>query len=176
MAEIPDWKRLASHAISRRVSLGYQHRRAFAAAIKVTDRTLTKLEEGQPVGRNTLAAVEVGLRWKPGSVDALLEGGEPTLAGEDFDGCSRDCRKAGAHTLEWGRCEHAVEPEPRISLGRTIIAPDGFPSIVIRSVPVSELADRIEKALRTVNVTLSDSEYAALALAAVRALSHNEET
>lgn len=92
-----DWKRLAEHVIRRRVAIGYQHRRAFAAAIKVTDRTLSKLEEGEPVGRNTLAAVEVGLRWKPGSMDAVLEGGEPTPAVEELDGSSCSAERVAAN-------------------------------------------------------------------------------
>jgi hypothetical protein len=63
---------------------------------------------------------------------------------EEFDGCARPCRKAGKHTLVWGDCEHATEPEPRISI------------------PVSEMADRIEKILRAVPVRLGPNALAAL--------------
>ena len=69
---------------------------------------------------------------------------------EEFDGCSRACRKKGEHTLVWGNCEHAVEPEPRVSIGGVVTAPDGYPSIVLQSIPVSELADRIERVLRRI--------------------------
>jgi hypothetical protein len=103
----------------------------------------------------------------------------------DFDGCARACRKAGVHTLVWGDCEHApasARPEPRVTIGGVRVAADGENSIVLESVPVSDLADRIERALRTVSINLgpnalamlergeavrlSGSEYAAMALAA----------
>lgn len=31
---------------------------------------------------------------------------------DKFDGCRRDCRTAGTHTLVWGDCEQGVEPPP----------------------------------------------------------------
>ena len=76
------------------------------------------------------------------------------MADLDFDGCARACRKAGAHTLVWGQCEHAPEPEPRLSVLRQRIMGDGHPSIVTETIHLSDLADRIEAALRTVNVRL----------------------
>ncbi|HEX8808334.1 MAG TPA: hypothetical protein VF760_04995 [Xanthobacteraceae bacterium] len=104
--------------------------------------------------------------------------------GTDFDGCSRPCRISGVHTLVWGECADAPEsarPEPRVTIGSTYIAADGHPSIGLESIPVSELAERIEKALRTVSINLgpnalamlgrgepvrlSGGEYAAMALA-----------
>jgi hypothetical protein len=104
----------------------------------------------------------------------------------DFDGCSRECRKAGGHTLKWGRCEFGVEPEPRVDILRVITADDGYPSIVTESTSVSDMAERIEKVLRAVpirlgpnalailgrgeKVTLSGSEYSEMALAIARNL------
>lgn len=109
----------------------------------------------------------------------------------EFDGCSRACRKAGKHTLVWGDCELAVEPEPRISIGGVVTAPDGYPSIVLASIPVSEMADRIEKILRTIpirlgpnalailergeTVGLSGSEYRDMALAVAKDLANPPE-
>lgn len=81
---------------------------------------------------------------------------------EEFDGCSRECRKTRKHTLVWGNCELAVEPEPRISIGGVVTASDGHPSIVLRSVPVSEMADRIEQILRTVPIRLGPNALAIL--------------
>lgn len=75
----------------------------------------------------------------------------------DFDGCARSCRKTHIHTLLWGDCAHAPEssrPEPRVTIGSVQTAADGHPSIVLQSIPVSDLAERIEKALRTVQITL----------------------
>ncbi|BFP50126.1 hypothetical protein KCMC57_64940 (plasmid) [Kitasatospora sp. CMC57] len=83
----------------------------------------------------------------------------------DFDGCARSCRKTRSHTLLWGDCAHAPEsarPEPLVTIGGVQSAADGHPSIVLRSVPVSELAERIEKALRSVQITLGPKSLALL--------------
>jgi hypothetical protein len=84
----------------------------------------------------------------------------------DFDGCSRVCHEAGVHTLTWGTCENATEPEPRLAVARHVIADDGWPSIAMESIPLAELADRIERALRSAPA----GEYSAMALAAAKAL------
>lgn len=44
---------------------------------------------------------------------------------EDFDGCMRECRIRGKHTLKWGSCEHGVRPAPRLGFFRTKIGADG---------------------------------------------------
>jgi hypothetical protein len=108
----------------------------------------------------------------------------------DFDGCARACRQLRTHTFAWGECAHApatARPEPRVTIGGTYIAPDGYPAIGLQSIPISELAERIEKALRTVpvrlgpnalamlergeTVGLSGGEYSAMALAVAMDLS-----
>jgi hypothetical protein len=44
-----------------------------------------------------------------------------------YDGCSRDCGKAGAHTLVWGRCEFGREPPPPGPVLPVVhLADDGF--------------------------------------------------
>jgi hypothetical protein len=80
-----DWSRLADHVIAARVRLGYKTRRAFAAHLRdighqVDERTLGNLERRKSVSADTVAAVEIGLDWEPGSGRAILEGGRPTLA------------------------------------------------------------------------------------------------
>lgn len=58
---------------------------------------------------------------------------------DDFDGCSRLCRKRGAHTLKWGDCEHAVEPprpEPEFGYWTTVMMDDGYPSIAQVAIPL----------------------------------------
>jgi hypothetical protein len=65
----------------------------------------------------------------------------------DFDGCNRKCRQAGAHTLVWGECEHAPEPEPTVSLSRVYKAADGFPAIGFDTYTLPELARLIEGAV-----------------------------
>ena len=67
----------------------------------------------------------------------------------DFDGCNSECRRKGAHTLRWGRCEHATPPEPTVSMSVVYTDHDGYPSIGFDSYTVQQLADLIEPALRT---------------------------
>jgi hypothetical protein len=58
---------------------------------------------------------------------------------DDFDGCSRLCRKRGAHTLKWGDCDLAVEPprrEPEFGFWRTFDAGDGCMSITMATIPL----------------------------------------
>ncbi|MBC2903180.1 hypothetical protein [Streptomyces cupreus] len=109
----------------------------------------------------------------------------------DFDGCNRKCRRAGAHTLVWGECEHATEPEPTVSLSRVYKATDGLPAIGFDTYTVPQLAELIEPALRTIKihlgpnarvllergetVGLSVGEYASLALAAADAVVHRND-
>jgi hypothetical protein len=110
---------------------------------------------------------------------------------QNFDGCNRKCRTAGAHTLRWGSCEHAPEPEPRVSFLRVRRMPDGLNSTVTESLSGPELAARIETALRTIPITLgpnalavlqrgetvqlSGGEYWNMAMAAAQALIAGEE-
>jgi hypothetical protein len=73
-------------------------------------------------------------------------------APEEFDGCSRECRKAREHTHVWGRCAEASAPTPpsKDDLRGLLIAArltshvttawDGQPSIVMHS--DEEAADR----------------------------------
>lgn len=65
----------------------------------------------------------------------------------DFDGCNRECRKAGAHTLSYGRCEHADKPEPTVSMSKVYTDTDGYPSIGYDQYTVTQLADLIEPAI-----------------------------
>lgn len=77
-----DWNRLADYVRAGRTRLGYSNRRAFSAYLgeighPVTERTLGSLERGERVSMDTVAAVEIGLGWEPGSGRATLAGGEP---------------------------------------------------------------------------------------------------
>lgn len=63
-----------------------------------------------------------------------------TAPTEDFDGCARECRTTGQHTLEWGRCEHAEQPprpDPEFGWWRVIDDADGERSIVQASLPLT---------------------------------------
>jgi transcriptional regulator with XRE-family HTH domain len=60
-----------------RLAAGYSTVRKFAQAIGVTENRLYRLEGGRSVGRNVLVAIELGLKWGPGSTEHVLEGGSP---------------------------------------------------------------------------------------------------
>ncbi|TYK45188.1 hypothetical protein [Actinomadura decatromicini] len=77
---------------------------------------------------------------------------KPSEVPAEFEGCARECRKAGEHTLVWGRCGHAPEPVPPskddlrgllVAAGltsHTVTADDGYPAVVLHS--ADEAADR----------------------------------
>jgi hypothetical protein len=78
---VDEWERLATYVVNRRVDLGYRTRQAFADAIDgISLRTLGDVENGRRLGygSNTLATLEHGLQWSPGSITKVLAGGEPT--------------------------------------------------------------------------------------------------
>lgn len=74
------WKRLGRAVEERRLSaaLHFATQDQLAALAGVSRRTLTTLETGGRVRRATLTRIEHALDWAPGSVDALLSGGDPT--------------------------------------------------------------------------------------------------
>ncbi len=77
-----DWQRLGQHVTARRIELGYRRREDLTAAVEgVSLRTLGDIESGRRQGyhRNTLAVLEHALRWAPGSIAAILEGGQPQV-------------------------------------------------------------------------------------------------
>jgi transcriptional regulator with XRE-family HTH domain len=86
---LEDWQRLASYVVSARLAAGLKDRKALEAASGVTHRTLGKLENGQRVSPDTLAAVERVVGWKPDSARRVLAGGEPVMADSPGDGDRR---------------------------------------------------------------------------------------
>jgi hypothetical protein len=58
---------------------------------------------------------------------------------EDFDGCSRLCRKRGEHTLKWGECEHGVRPSPTLEFFRVVTMADGYPACVYNPIPLAAI-------------------------------------
>jgi hypothetical protein len=109
-----DWSRLADHVITARVRQGYKTRRGFAAYLDhighpVNERTLGNLERGMSVSADTVAAVEIGLGWEPGSGRAILAGGRPTLAAQMED---------SAQAVDDLAVEKSPEIPPYIDLGK----------------------------------------------------------
>ncbi len=72
-----DWHRLGSYVVSARKAAGYKDRRALERATGISERTLGKLENGQRVSADTLAAVAEKVHWTPDSPRLVLAGGEP---------------------------------------------------------------------------------------------------
>jgi hypothetical protein len=71
-------ERLGHHIVSRRVALGYRNRTDFAKSLQFTVRTLSDIENGvRKASPGTYAMLENKLAWAPGSIDAILGGGEP---------------------------------------------------------------------------------------------------
>lgn len=73
-----DWAALAREIKRRRVVLGYQRQNAFAEQLPFGARLLGELENGRrdTYEDATLNALEVALYWAPGSVEAVLAGGQ----------------------------------------------------------------------------------------------------
>jgi len=76
------WQRLARLVTHRRVQLGHASQTEFASASGLKIRTLNNIENARRPGYDpsTIALLEQGLQWQPGSVEAILAGGEPTPA------------------------------------------------------------------------------------------------
>jgi len=72
-----DARRLADAMIRRRIELGYRSARAFGAVSGLDPRTISALEASRRthVSRNTLAILEVSLKWDPGYINALISSG-----------------------------------------------------------------------------------------------------
>lgn len=75
-----EWQRLARLVVHRRVELGYRLQKEFTEASGIKIRTLNNIENHRQSSYDagTIAMLEQGLKWRPGSVDDVLEGGEPT--------------------------------------------------------------------------------------------------
>jgi transcriptional regulator with XRE-family HTH domain len=71
-----DLHRLADHVVSERVRRGWELGE-LADRTGVSDRTLSKLERGQRVSRDTWAAIEHAFNWRPGTCRTIAAGGEP---------------------------------------------------------------------------------------------------
>jgi transcriptional regulator with XRE-family HTH domain len=77
-----DWARLASTIREARASLSWTQQQ-LADQAQVSLATLQNLEAGKARSRRPMSAdrVAAALGWAPGSVDAVLAGGEPTPSG-----------------------------------------------------------------------------------------------
>jgi transcriptional regulator with XRE-family HTH domain len=76
-----DWERLGTYVVARRVELGHKQRAEFAAALQVSVRLLSDIENGRRSNYDpvTIAALENVLGWETGSAQRIADGGEPEL-------------------------------------------------------------------------------------------------
>lgn len=82
-----DWQRLARLVIHRRVELGHARQTGFADASGIKIRTLNNIENARSTGYDpaTIARLEQALHWEPGSVEAVLAGGEARVSEPTVD-------------------------------------------------------------------------------------------
>lgn len=74
-----DLQRLGTLVTNRRVAHGKRVRKQFADSVGLSDRLLADIENGvRTASAGTYAVLENHLSWKPGSVRAVLAGGDPT--------------------------------------------------------------------------------------------------
>lgn len=77
-----DPARLGRLIRARRIDLGHDSYEAFAKAARISIRTIGSIERGDSIpSSRTATKLEKALGWESGSVDAVLRGGHPVLAG-----------------------------------------------------------------------------------------------
>ena len=97
-------ERLGHHVVSRRVALGFRSRTDLAESLQFTIRTLADIEHGvRKASPGTYAMLENKLAWAPGSIDAILAGGEP-------DELVSTLRRATPNTPPQGYALRATSP------------------------------------------------------------------
>lgn len=79
--DLGPWKRLGEMLTARRIELDprNQNRRRFADRVRINYRVLFDIEQGKRAnyGPNMLAAVERAYGWRAGSIERVLNGGDP---------------------------------------------------------------------------------------------------
>lgn len=80
-----DWQRLANWVVSRRDQLGMTTQGALSQESGASLRQIGEVENGRRVGPKTLARIERGLQWEPGSAREVLRGGRPTVTELDVE-------------------------------------------------------------------------------------------
>lgn len=76
----PEWIRLGTELMARRIELGFPKRKPFAVAKGFkNDRVLAALEnhERTNFSKGTLTSIEIAYEWEIGSIDSILAGGDP---------------------------------------------------------------------------------------------------
>ncbi|ETK36187.1 hypothetical protein [Microbispora sp. ATCC PTA-5024] len=93
------WERVASLLVDRRVQLNprYKNRLKFAADTGLNERLISDLENARrhSYRDTTLRAVEAAYQWTAGSIQRILEGGDPGVVAQVTGGAGRVAMAAG---------------------------------------------------------------------------------
>ena len=112
-------ERLGHYVVSWRVALGYRNRTDLAKSLPFTVRTLSDIEQGvRKASPGTYAMLENQLAWAPGSIDAILAGGEPQ---ETVAELRRPSSAPPSHPARDALCRASTQ-ELLLELRRRIIA------------------------------------------------------
>jgi hypothetical protein len=119
-------ERLGHHVVSRRVALGFRNRTDLAEGLQFTVRTLADIEHGvRKASPGTYAMLENKLSWAPGSIDAILAGGDPKELVVELRRSTTNTRSQGYALRPTN--PHALSQVPTeellLELRRRIIAP-----------------------------------------------------
>lgn len=73
------WERLAQRIVTRRVELDMPTTKTFADATGLSTRVLGEIENARRTSyrKSTIMRIEQALKWKQGSIQAVLDGNEP---------------------------------------------------------------------------------------------------
>jgi hypothetical protein len=88
----PGRRQLAGQVEQRRVKLGIYTIEEAGRRARISRHTWRSVERGEPVRASTYHAVEEALRWAPGSVQAILAGGEASHAEDSSESREPDSR------------------------------------------------------------------------------------
>jgi hypothetical protein len=114
-------ERLGHYIVSRRVALGYRNRTDVAASLELTVRTLADVEHGvRKASPGTYAMLENKLAWAPGSIEAILTGGNPKEAVTEL---RRTTHHPLAPTPANDALSRATAEDLLLELRRRIVAP-----------------------------------------------------
>jgi len=121
-------ERLGQLVVSRRVALGFRTRIDLASSLQFTVRTLSDIEHGvRKASPGTYAMLENKLAWAPGSINTILDGGEPDEVVPALQRTNPAPRNSGygLRPTNTNALSQVPTEELLLELRRRIIAPRG---------------------------------------------------
>lgn len=120
-----DWGRLGRYVIARRVKLGYKQRGEFAAAVGVSSRVLSDIENGKRGNFDsvTIASLEDVLGWETGSAMRVAGGHEPALrsANTPIDVVPRSATSPVSDEIEMIYASRTMSPRQKLEAIRMVL-------------------------------------------------------